>query len=83
MKCAQLNGIVGIFGECSGQQMCATCHVYVAEDFQHTMPAISADEDEMLDSTASDRLPNSRLSCAIIVNPEHQNLVVTLPRFQR
>lgn len=83
MKSAQLNGISGIYAECGGQQMCATCHVYVAEDFLETMPAVSVDEDEMLEATASDRLPNSRLSCAIIIKPEHESLVVHLPKFQR
>lgn len=83
MRSAQLNGVTGIYAECSGQKMCATCHVYVAEEFLHTLPAISEDENDMLDSTASDRQPNSRLSCAIIIQPEHENLVVQLPEFQR
>ncbi|MDH7797058.1 MULTISPECIES: 2Fe-2S iron-sulfur cluster-binding protein [unclassified Beijerinckia] len=83
MKSAQLNGISGIYAECGGQQMCATCHIYVAEEFRNTMPEVSVDEDEMLEATASDRLPNSRLSCAIIVTPEHENLVVHLPKYQR
>lgn len=83
MKSAQLNGVSGIYAECGGQQMCATCHIYVAEDFLHTLPEISVDEDEMLEATASDRLPNSRLSCAIIVKPEHENMVIHLPKFQR
>lgn len=83
MKNAQLRGIGGIYGDCGGEQMCATCHVYVAEAFLHTLPEISNDEDEMLDATASDRLFNSRLSCAIIIKPEHENMTVHLPKFQR
>jgi len=83
MRCAQLKGVSGIYGECSGQQMCATCHVYVAEEFLDTLPEVSDDEDEMLDATACDRQPNSRLSCTIIIKPEHENLVVRLPRYQR
>ena len=83
MKNAQKNGITGIYAECSGQKMCATCHVYVAEEFLHTLPEISEDEDDMLESTASERLHNSRLSCAIVIQPEHENLVVRLPEYQR
>ncbi|MGR9235079.1 2Fe-2S ferredoxin [Rhizobium leguminosarum] len=83
MKCAQMNAISGIYAECGGQRMCATCHVYVDEAFLSTLPPMSVDEDEMLEATASDRMPNSRLSCAIIVQPEHENLVVHLPEFQR
>ena len=83
MKCAQRHAISGIYGECSGQQMCATCHVYVADNFLNTLAEITDDENEMLDSTASDRRHNSRLSCTIIIKPEHENLVVHLPEFQR
>ncbi|PJX20487.1 ferredoxin [Advenella sp. S44] len=83
MKSAQLRGIGGIYGDCGGEQMCATCHVYVDEAFLHTLPEISDDEDEMLDATAADRMFNSRLSCAIIIKPEHENMIVHLPKFQR
>jgi len=83
MKSAKQHGISGIYAECCGQKACATCHIYVAEEFLDTMPKMSSDEDEMLEGTASDRLPNSRLSCAIIVKPEHENLIVHLPKFQR
>ena len=45
--------------------MCASCHVYVEETFLALLPPRSPEEDEMLDSTADERLPNSRLSCQI------------------
>ena len=83
MRSAQLNSVTGIYAECSGQKMCATCHVYIADDFLHTLPDISDDENDMLDSTASDRLPNSRLSCAISIQPVHENMGVQLPEYQR
>ena len=83
MKSAQQNAISGIYAECCGQKMCATCHIYVADEFLTTMPEISVDEDEMLEATACDRLPNSRLSCAIVVTAAHENLVVHLPKYQR
>ena len=40
---------------------------------------MSEDEDALLDSTAAERKPNSRLSCQITVTPELDGLVVRLP----
>ena len=73
------HGIDGIVAECGGNCMCATCHVYVAEDQLGRLPAMSEDEDALLDSTASERKANSRLSCQITVTPELDGLIVCLP----
>ena len=37
-----------IKAECGGCCLCATCHVYVAEDWQSHLPSKSADEDMTL-----------------------------------
>jgi 2Fe-2S ferredoxin len=73
------HGIDGIVAECGGNCMCATCHVYVAEDQLGRLPAMSEEEDALLDSTASERKANSRLSCQITVTPELDGLIVSLP----
>ena len=44
--------------------------------------AVSVDEDELLDGTASERLPNSRLSCQIEMTAELDGLVLRLPQRQ-
>ena len=49
---------------CGGCCSCATCHVHVDPAFQDKLPAMSEDEDDLLDST-SDRDDTSRLSCQI------------------
>ena len=67
MQAAVLNGIDGIVAECGGSCMCATCHVYVREDQLAKTPAMEPDEDAMLEGTASERQPNSRLSCQLVV----------------
>lgn len=83
MKCAQVNGISGVYAECGGQLACATCHVYVDEDMPAEFFEISEDEDEMLEATASDRLSNSRLSCQIVIKDPAESITVRLPEFQR
>ena len=80
MRGAILNGIDGIVAECGGEMMCATCHVYVEEPQLPLTPTQSDDEKAMLEFTASERKPNSRLSCQLVVSPEMDGLVVYLPR---
>jgi 2Fe-2S ferredoxin len=76
------HGVDGIVGECGGQLMCASCHVYVDDAFIDLLPPRSADEEEMLESTASPRLPNSRLSCQIKLTDELDGLILRLPAEQ-
>jgi ferredoxin, 2Fe-2S len=83
MEGAVRNGIDGIVAECGGNMLCATCHVYVEEQFLPLLPPIGDEQDSMLDSTACERLPNSRLSCQIQVRPELDGLVVRMPEYQK
>jgi 2Fe-2S ferredoxin len=83
MEGAIQNGIDGIVAECGGSCLCATCHVYVDEKFLPLLPPIDDDQDAMLDSTAADRLPNSRLSCQIKVRPDLDGLIVRMPETQK
>ena len=82
MRGAILNGVDGIVAGCGGEMMCATCHVYVEEAQLDLTPSISDDEKAMLEFTASERRPNSRLSCQLVVTPEMDGLVVHLPETQ-
>src|SRR6267142_2049147 len=77
-----INGIDGIVAECGGEMMCATCHVYVEPDQLDRTPPMSDDEKAMLEFTASERKPNSRLSCQLVATPEFDGLVVRLPEAQ-
>ena len=76
------HGIDGIVAECGGNAMCATCHVYVDEPWMALLPECSEVEDELLDSTASERTEASRLSCQIKLTQELDGLVVQLPEEQ-
>ncbi|HYZ23325.1 MAG TPA: 2Fe-2S iron-sulfur cluster-binding protein [Rhodopila sp.] len=82
MRGAVSNNVDGIVGECGGQMMCATCHVYVDPEFLCWLPAVSEDEDAMLDAAACERKPNSRLSCQIVATDALDGIVVHMPETQ-
>jgi ferredoxin, 2Fe-2S len=82
MQLAVSHGIDEIVAECGGNAMCATCHVYVDDQWIDRLPAISEAEDALLDGVAADRLPTSRLSCQIKVEAELDGLVLRMPERQ-
>jgi 2Fe-2S ferredoxin len=49
---------------CGGCCSCATCHVYVDAEWLDRLPPMSADEDDLLDSSDA-RTERSRLSCQL------------------
>lgn len=81
MLAAVTNGVPGIDADCGGSCSCATCHVYVKEEWLDKLAAASPTEEAML-SLSGDRQANSRLSCQIPVSEELDGLVVTTPEFQ-
>ncbi|MFJ3956820.1 2Fe-2S iron-sulfur cluster-binding protein [Arthrobacter sp. NPDC090010] len=81
MRAAVLNGIGGIVGECGGQAMCATCHVFV-EGADCELPDIEDDEAEMLECTADERRSNSRLGCQLSAGSHFSEIIVRLPQRQ-
>ena len=66
-----------IKAECGGACACATCHVYVDEDWLDKLHPMREEEEEMLD-VAPDVQDNSRLSCQILMSEELDGLKVTL-----
>jgi 2Fe-2S ferredoxin len=82
MLAATKHGLDGIVAECGGNAMCATCHVYVDDQWIARLAAVSDEEDALLDGTASERQSNSRLSCQIRITPELDGLVLRLPERQ-
>lgn len=82
MRAAVTNGVDGIVGECGGQAMCATCHVYVRPEFAAALPEPSDDEEEMLDCTTAERTEFSRLGCQISASAELDGIVVDVPAEQ-
>lgn len=83
MQVATGAGITGVIGECGGSAMCATCHVYVDGGWSDRLPPALANELEMLECTASERLPTSRLSCQIKLGATLDGIVLRLPPTQQ
>ena len=81
MEGAVQNNIPGIDADCGGSMACATCHVYVKEDWFNKIQDKSEGEDDMLDQ-AYEPKKNSRLSCQLIVSDELDGLIVNLPEKQ-
>ncbi len=81
METAVRNSVPGIEAECGGACACATCHVYVEEEWAKVLPAPSQMEEDMLDF-AFDVRPSSRLSCQIRIKPELDGLTVNTPTRQ-
>lgn len=68
-----------IKAECGGACACATCHVYVDEEWLDKLPEMHEEEEDMLDS-AFDLQDNSRLSCQLIMDESLDGLKVTLAK---
>ena len=81
MEAAAKNSVPGIAAECGGACACATCHVYVEEQWRAATGEPSPMEEDMLDF-AFDVRPTSRLSCQIKVTEELDGLVVHTPAQQ-
>jgi 2Fe-2S ferredoxin len=79
MQAATRQDVSGILAECGGNAMCATCHVYVDEDWLARLPAMGDDEDALLDGAAAERQANSRLSCQIKFAVDLDGLLLRLP----
>jgi 2Fe-2S ferredoxin len=82
MQLAVGQGIDAIVAECGGNAMCATCHVYVDDQWIDRLAAMNDEEDALLDGVATDRRPTSRLSCQIKIEPELDGLLLRLPERQ-
>ena len=78
MEGAVQNNIPGIDADCGGSMACATCHVYVKEEWFNKLPKKEDGEEDMLDM-AFEPKTNSRLSCQLIVSDEIDGIIVNIP----
>ena len=81
MQGAVRNEVNGIDGDCGGACACATCHVYVAEEWLGKIEPRSSEEEDMLDF-ATDVKSNSRLACQIKASEKIDGMRLQLPKSQ-
>ena len=81
MEGAVQNNIPGIDADCGGSCACATCHIYINEQWFDKLPNKENAEEDMLDMAFE---PNkfSRLGCQITITDELNGMVVKMPSKQ-
>lgn len=77
MEVIRDNGFDEMLALCGGCCSCATCHVFVDEAFADKIPALSEDENDLLDSS-DHRNATSRLSCQVAITEDLDGLRVTV-----
>ncbi len=63
--------------ECGGACACATCEVYIDEEWLDKIPPASEEEENMLDQVPNVE-SNSRLSCQLLMSEQLDGLKLTL-----
>ena len=81
MEAAVDNDVAGIDADCGGACACATCHVYIDQDWVAKVGQPEDIEAEML-SVAEEVQENSRLSCQVMLTEEMDGIIVTTPESQ-
>lgn len=77
MEAIRDNGFDELLALCGGCCSCATCHVHVDADWKEKLPAMSEDEDDLLESS-DHRNEHSRLSCQIELTDQLDGLKVRI-----
>ena len=78
METAKKHPVEGIEAECGGACACATCHVYVDDQWRERVGPPADMEEDMLDF-AFDVRESSRLSCQVKVTDQLDGLIVRVP----
>jgi ferredoxin, 2Fe-2S len=76
---ARNNNIPGILAECGCNLACATCHVYVDEQWLSALPPPTNTEAEMIEGAAAATTPRSRLGCQLIMSKNLDGITVEIP----
>jgi len=82
METAVKNDIDEVVAECGGSLICSTCHVYLDDATVAIVPEPDDAELDMLEGVASERRPNSRLSCQVIVSEAMAEHTIHTPEDQ-
>jgi len=82
MDAATNNMVPGILGECGGACACATCHVFVAKEWQDRLNEPTDMEKGMLEGSVEPPKESSRLACQLIIEDDWDGFEVSLPARQ-
>ncbi|MBP7335942.1 2Fe-2S iron-sulfur cluster-binding protein [Niveispirillum sp.] len=77
MESIRASGIDELLALCGGCLSCATCHVFVDEEFAALLPGPGEEESDLLES-ADNRKANSRLACQVMFGDGMDGLTVTI-----
>ncbi len=77
MEAIRDNGFDELLALCGGCCSCATCHIHVDAAWADKLPAMSEDENDLLDSS-DHRNASSRLSCQIHLTDDLDGLKVAI-----
>jgi ferredoxin, 2Fe-2S len=77
MEAIRDNGFDELLALCGGCCSCATCHIFVDPAFVDMLPAMSEDENDLLESS-DHRGATSRLSCQVNLTADLDGLRVTI-----
>src|SRR3546814_12882193 len=81
MEAARDGNVPGIEAECGGACACATCHVYIDDEWLAITGPAGETERELL-ALVEDFAESSRLSCQIDITDAMDGLIVRLPEAQ-
>ncbi|MBA43816.1 MAG: ferredoxin [Magnetococcales bacterium] len=65
------------FGECGGNCVCSTCHVFVEKGLE-LFPESTPAEEDLLDTVFTYQ-ENSRLACQLMLKEETDEVIIELP----
>ncbi|OYY72805.1 2Fe-2S iron-sulfur cluster-binding protein [Sphingomonas sp. 28-63-12] len=77
MEALRDQGFDELLALCGGCCSCATCHVHIDPGSFNALPAMTADENDLLDSS-SHRDTYSRLSCQLRISDLPPGVIVTI-----
>src|SRR3546814_5091066 len=81
MEAARDGNVPGIEAECGGACACATCHVYIDDEWLAITGPAGETERELI-ALVEDFAESSRLSCQIDITDAMDGLIVRLPETQ-
>ena len=81
MEGAVQNDIPGIDADCGGGCACATCMIFIPEDWKEKIPTMSDEEESRLDFHEY-KEDNSRMARQIPITEEFEGLSIKMPPSQ-